>query len=129
MIKAIIFDADGMIVHGDRFSGRLAGEFNIPLDTTKLFFKDAFPDCLIGKADLKEELEKYMKQWNYPGYVYHKGEHDAFVKKVAEFKAKFEQGQAAISVDILVFLKDWVSKHIQGTDKKYGPFFNKHGLK
>jgi hemerythrin len=73
--------------------------------------------------------EKYMKKWNYPGYVYHKGEHDAFVKKVAEFKAKFESGQAAISVEILIFLKEWVVNHIQGTDKKYGPFFNKNGLK
>jgi hemerythrin len=73
--------------------------------------------------------EKYMKQWNYPGYVYHKGEHDAFVKKVAEFKAKFEGGQAALSIEILTFLKDWVVNHIQGTDKKYGSFFNQHGLK
>jgi hemerythrin len=73
--------------------------------------------------------EKYMKQWNYPGYVYHKGEHDAFVKKVAEFKAKFEAGQTALSIEILNFLKEWVGNHIQGTDKKYCPFFNKNGLK
>ena len=73
--------------------------------------------------------EKFMRQWNYPGYVYHKGEHEAFVKKVAEFKTKFENGQAALSIEILTFLKDWVTNHIQGTDKKYGPFFNKHGLK
>jgi len=73
--------------------------------------------------------EKYMQQWNYPGYVYHKGEHEAFVKKVAEFKAKFEGGQAVLSIEILMFLKDWVGNHIQGTDRKYGPFFVKHGLK
>jgi len=76
-----------------------------------------------------ETEEKYMKQWNYPGYVYHKGEHEAFVKKVADFKAKFEKGQSALSIDILIFLKEWVFNHILGTDKKYGPFFNKHGLK
>jgi hemerythrin len=76
-----------------------------------------------------ETEEKYMKQWNYPGYVYHKGEHEAFVKKVADFKAKFEGGQAALSIDILIFLKEWVFNHVLGTDKKYGPFFNKHGLK
>ena len=73
--------------------------------------------------------EKYMQQWNYPGYVHHKGEHTAFVKKVAEFQTKFEVGQAALSIEILTFLKDWVANHINGTDKKYGPFFNKHGLK
>jgi hemerythrin len=73
--------------------------------------------------------EKYMQQWNYPGYVYHKGEHTAFVKKVADFQSKFEAGQAALSIEILTFLKDWVGNHIQGTDKKYSSFFNKHGLK
>lgn len=76
-----------------------------------------------------ENEEKYMKQWNYPGYIYHKGEHDAFVKKVADFKTKFEAGQTTLSIDILIFLKEWVFNHILGTDKKYGPFFNKHGLK
>jgi hemerythrin len=48
---------------------------------------------------------------------------------VAEFKAKFEAGQTALSIEVLNFLKDWVGNHIQGTDKKYGPFFNKNGLK
>jgi hemerythrin len=73
--------------------------------------------------------EKYMKQWSYPGYVAHKGEHEAFVKKVAEFQTKFEAGQVALSIEVVTFLKDWVANHIQGTDKKYGPFFNKNGLK
>ncbi|MCW3982363.1 MAG: bacteriohemerythrin [Candidatus Bathyarchaeota archaeon] len=87
-------------------------------------------DRLVGYTQVHFATEeKYMKQWNYPGYVYHKGEHEVFVKKVAEFKTKFEGGQAVLSIEILSFLKDWVVKHIQGTDKKYGPFFNKHGLK
>jgi hemerythrin len=73
--------------------------------------------------------EKYMQQWSYPGYVHHKGEHTAFVKKVGDFQAKFEAGQTALSIEILTFLKDWVGNHIQGTDKRYSVFFNKHGLK
>jgi hemerythrin len=73
--------------------------------------------------------EKYMQRWNYPGYVHHKGEHETFVKKVGDFKTKFESGLTALSIEILSFLKDWVANHIQGIDKKYGPFFNKHGLK
>jgi len=87
-------------------------------------------DRLVGYTQVHFATEeKYMKQWNYPGYVYHKGEHDAFVKRVAEFKTKFDTGQTALSIDILVFLKEWVFNHILGTDKKYGPFFNKNGLK
>lgn len=38
-----------------------------------------------------------------------------------------EQGGAANS-DIMAFLGDWLVKHIQGSDKKYGPFLKKKGL-
>lgn len=64
-MKAIIFDADGMIVHGDRFSSRLADEFGISLEKTKSFFIEVFPACLIGKADLKQELSRYLNQWGW----------------------------------------------------------------
>jgi hemerythrin len=64
--------------------------------------------------------EKYMKQWGFSGYLSHNAEHEAFVKKVAEFQANYEAGKLALSIEVLHFLKDWVSNHIQGTDKKNG---------
>ena len=48
---------DGMIVHGTRFSHRLAKKYNISTETTAPFFEGVFQDCVIGKADLKEELK------------------------------------------------------------------------
>jgi hemerythrin len=72
--------------------------------------------------------EKYMKQWNYKEYAAHKAEHDAFVKKVADFKGEYDQGKTLLSVEVLTFLKDWVANHIQVTDKKYSSLFNEHGL-
>jgi putative hydrolase of the HAD superfamily len=65
MVKAIIFDADGMIVHGDRFSDRLTTERGISTTTTGPFFKESFSKCLIGQADLKIELAKYIDQWGW----------------------------------------------------------------
>lgn len=65
MIKAIIFDADGMLVHGERFSSRLEKDFGISTEVTGEFFKNEFQDCLIGKADLKEELAKYVDKWGW----------------------------------------------------------------
>lgn len=67
--KAIIFDMDGMIVHGERFSKRLETTFDISIDTTNPFFKGPFQLCLVGKADLKKELERYLPQWNWQGNV------------------------------------------------------------
>jgi putative hydrolase of the HAD superfamily len=64
-IKAVIFDADGMVVHGERFSLRLENEHGIPLDVTKPFFVGLFQECLVGKADLKQELEKVIGRWKW----------------------------------------------------------------
>ena len=67
MIKIVIFDADGMIVHGTRFSARLAKKFDISTDVTKEFFKGVFQDCIVGKADLREELPAYFSSWGWKG--------------------------------------------------------------
>jgi putative hydrolase of the HAD superfamily len=65
MIKAVIFDADGMLVIGERFSERLEKDFGISIKTTAQFFAHEFQQCLIGKADLKEELGKYREAWGW----------------------------------------------------------------
>ena len=67
MIKAVIFDVDGMIVHGTRFSHRLAKKYNIFIETTAPFFAGVFQDCVIGRADLKKELKAYFPQWHWTG--------------------------------------------------------------
>ncbi len=64
-IKAIIFDADGMIFTGPLFSVRLAKEYNIDYKKVLPFFENEFKLCLVGKADLKEEIKKYFKPWNW----------------------------------------------------------------
>lgn len=73
--------------------------------------------------------EKYFDQFKYPETLTHKKEHADFVKKVGEFQEKFNKGMAALTLEIMQFLKDWLVKHIQGTDKKYSSFFNEKGLK
>jgi|TARA_Y100000310_G_scaffold170442_2_gene170623 putative hydrolase of the HAD superfamily len=65
MVKTVIFDADGMIVNGERFSSRLEREYGISTDTTDSFFKNEFQLCLVGKADLKQELLKNLDQWGW----------------------------------------------------------------
>lgn len=72
--------------------------------------------------------EKYMTQFNYPHFASHKLEHQNLVKQVLDFQKDYESGKLAITLDIMKFLKDWLVNHIQGTDKKFGPFFNENGL-
>lgn len=73
--------------------------------------------------------EKYFEKFKYPAAASHKLEHTNFVKKVSELKDGFDSGKISLTIEVMNFLKDWLKGHIQGTDKKYGPFFNANGLK
>src|SRR3989339_356960 len=72
--------------------------------------------------------EKFMQQFNYPGYVEHKHEHDLFVTKVNALEEKYKSGKIIVSYEITSFLKDWITNQIQGVDKKYSDFLVKNGV-
>lgn len=73
--------------------------------------------------------EKLMQQHGYPEYPQHKKEHELFVQKVQEFSSEIQKGNLIISSNVANFLKEWLIKHIQGTDKKYGHFLKEKGVK
>lgn len=66
--------------------------------------------------------ETLMSKYGYPELQAHKREHEAFKAKIKEFLEKKAKGEITLSVEVISFLKDWLVKHIMGTDKKYGPF-------
>lgn len=72
--------------------------------------------------------ETYFDEFGYTEAKQHKKEHAFFVQRVLEFMDGFEQGNLAISSDMMQFLSDWLVTHIQGSDKKYAPFFLARGV-
>jgi hemerythrin len=68
--------------------------------------------------------EKLMQMYGYPSFAKHKAEHDALTKQVSDIVSKFKEGKSVVTIELMNFLKDWLTKHIQGTDKQYGPFMN-----
>lgn len=68
-IKAIVFDADGVIIHGEWFSKRYSEKFHVSLEKIMVFFDNEFQDCLIGKKDLKEAILPYLQKWGWKGTV------------------------------------------------------------
>ena len=72
--------------------------------------------------------ERLMSSSGYPGYLKHKGEHEAFTQKVTEFQGQYLSGQVALTVQVMTFLKEWLTNHILGTDKKYVSFFISKGI-
>jgi len=72
--------------------------------------------------------EKLMAQHVYPDAVAHKREHENLVKQVVELQNNFKAGKAILTLDVMMFLKGWLVKHIQGDDRKYGIYLNSKGV-
>lgn len=73
--------------------------------------------------------ERLMGQYKYEESVDHKEQHKKLIQSVSDFKKQFDSGQTMISVELMNFLRDWLSGHILKTDKKFGSALNKLGVK
>ncbi|MGC9022873.1 MAG: bacteriohemerythrin, partial [Dissulfurimicrobium sp.] len=73
--------------------------------------------------------EDYFQKYSYPETKEHMAIHASLVKKVLDFKDKFDRGAAMLDFELLNFLKNWLVDHIGVTDKKYGPFLTGKGVK
>lgn len=66
--------------------------------------------------------EKIFSATAYPGAAAHKEKHKYLVSKVQELQKGLQNGQVAISVVTLQFLRDWLVEHIMKTDKTYSSY-------
>jgi hemerythrin len=73
--------------------------------------------------------ESYMKVFKYPGYQYHKEEHQDFSTKALAYRKIIVDSDAETASEILEYLKTWLVKHFQEADKKSTDHFNKNELK
>jgi len=70
MLKAILYDADGMVINKPkRFSEFYSEQFNVPLEKLLPFFQKELDQIQAGKADLKEKLQPYLADWNWHGSI------------------------------------------------------------
>ena len=73
--------------------------------------------------------EAFFAQTGYPATAAHKVEHDKLTQQVVDVQQKYASGATTtLSLDVLHFLKDWLIKHIQGSDQKYRPHLNAKGI-
>lgn len=70
----------------------------------------------------REEAEMQAK--GYKGFAAHKAEHDKLVATCSELQTKFRKGEAAITPETTLFVKDWLDGHIPKIDRAYGPTMN-----
>jgi len=73
--------------------------------------------------------EKFFAQTGYPETAAHKQEHEKFKRQALEVQQKCKNGaNGTLSLEVMNFLKNWLVNHIQGVDKKYGPYLNSKGI-
>ena len=72
--------------------------------------------------------EKLFEKYVYPETIIHKRQHADLVAQVGKFVDSYNNGSGVITVEIMNFLKDWLTGHIAGTDKKYSGFLNAKGV-
>jgi hemerythrin len=69
----------------------------------------------------REEAE--MAKFNYPKAADHLREHHLLAKQVLDVQAKYRAGNSAVlSMEVMAFLRDWLLKHIQASDRALGVF-------
>jgi len=73
--------------------------------------------------------EGLMKDNDYPDYEPHKLMHEKMIKKVEEVLSEYEQDHDTAMSNAAEFLKDWLIKHINGTDKEYSSYLIDRGVK
>ena len=73
--------------------------------------------------------ETIMERTKYQALASHRIAHRELTKQVEEYVARLEKGDITLGVHLLNFLSDWLTKHIQGEDQKYGPWMNEHGVR
>jgi methyl-accepting chemotaxis protein/hemerythrin len=95
-------------------------------DTIMLDIVDRMADYAAKHFKTEEDL---FDKYGYPEADSHKKVHQNFVDKVTEFRQGLESGASRVTMEVMRFLKDWLIKHIQGTDKRYAPFLKEKGVK
>jgi len=58
----------------------------------------------------------------------HKAIHKKLVDQVLDYQKKLIAGDPTVSINLMTFLKDWLTSHIKGIDTKYVHFMKEHGI-
>lgn len=76
-----------------------------------------------------EREEQFFAKTGYPNSHAHKKEHDDLTRQVLSVQAKYKGGAVTtLSMEVMDFLKTWLTAHIQGSDQKYSAHLNAHGV-
>ncbi|MCX6632523.1 MAG: bacteriohemerythrin [Candidatus Solibacter sp.] len=72
--------------------------------------------------------EAVLIAYDFPRRDMHALEHRQFTAELGRLQIQLASGEAAMSVQVLDHLKEWLCRHVLGSDKKYTEHLNARGL-
>jgi hemerythrin len=73
--------------------------------------------------------EKLMESIKFPGLALHRAKHKELAGMIAEFVTRHEKGDTTVYTQLLYFMRDWQTKHMQTEDQDYAGWLRAHGVK
>jgi len=70
--------------------------------------------------------ERMMAAAKFPGLATHRAHHADLTRHVGDFMARYKRGDGTLNIQLLRFLSDWLTRHIQHEDKEYSPWLKPH---
>lgn len=77
----------------------------------------------VGKHFAAEE--GFMRAAHYPGMFDHEKEHQQFRASILEMDMRRRAGNAPPSIELLTYLKNWLSNHVTTVDKELGRYLQR----
>ena len=73
--------------------------------------------------------EALFQSTKYPEAVRHSALHQDLNRQIEQYMARFKQGDRALYLELLRFLRDWLSQHMLEEDQKYTEWLHEHGVR
>ena len=94
--------------------------------------EDKISDIIVELIQYTEyhfsEEERMFSEYNYIGEKEHKIEHEKFVEEIHLVISQMNTDKGMVAIELMEFLKDWLTEHILDTDQKYVKFFKEQGI-
>jgi hemerythrin len=90
----------------------------------KEFIQPLISNLISYAASHFKDEEQLMQQAGFPDLNNHKREHEDFTLKIKQFQLRHSKGEAALSLEIINFLKEWLLDHIITKDRKYARYMS-----
>jgi len=99
------------------------------LEDPRDIFRKSFTDLTQYTKKHFAYEEELFEKYGYQESIEHKRQHDELIVQLNELKDRFDHYQVDMTEQVMQFLKDWLTYHIQKSDKDYSQFLISSGAK